>query len=329
MADDSSEPPLLNPVTSTMNPYEILGIIHDPATDTLTRNSPNPITNSNDDPDTKDIGLNPENKTWIRIFKPSQFEHNQEKLLPLIIYFHGGGFILCNANSKIFHNFCKSMANQLSAIVLSVEYRLAPENRLPAAYEDAVESLVWVQNQALDAINGEPWLRNYGNFSKCFIMGCSAGGNIAYNSCLGASELDLAPVKICGLVLNQPYFGGVERSKSELRLVNDKKLPLVVNDLLWELGLPVGVDRDHVYCNPFVDENLERKLMFIRRCLVTCSNEDPLVDRDIQFVKMLEGKGVKVMSWIEEFGFHGMAHSDPVKAQELLKVVKDFILSED
>ncbi|XP_026409492.1 carboxylesterase 1-like [Papaver somniferum] len=327
MADDSSEPPLLNSRTSTMNPYELLGIVHNPDADTLARNSPNPITNSNDDPDTKDIDLNPKNKTWIRIFKPSQSQKTE--LLPLIIYFHGGGFIRCNANSTIFHNFCKSMANQLSAVVLSIEYRLAPENRLPAAYEDAVESLIWVQNQALDTINGEPWLRNYVDFSKCFIMGCSAGGNIAYNSCLRASELDLEPIKICGLILNQPYFGGVERSKSELRLVNDMKLPLVVNDLLWELGLPVGVNRDHVYCNPFVDENLERKLRLIRRCLVTCSNEDPLVDRDIQFVKMLEEKGLKVMSWIEEFGFHGMAHSDPVKAQELLKVVKDFIFSED
>ncbi|XP_026380211.1 probable carboxylesterase 9 [Papaver somniferum] len=224
------------------------------------------------------------------------------------------------------------MANQVSAIVLSVEYRLAPENRLPAAYEDAVESLIWVQNQALDTVNGEPWLRNYGDFSKCFIMGCSAGGNIAYNSCLGASELDLEPIKICGLILNQPYFGGVERSKSELRLVNDKYVPLVVNDLMWELGLPVGVNRDHVYCNPFVvgvDENLERKLRFMKKCLVTCSNEDPLIDRDIQFVKMLEEEGVKVVSWIEEFGFHGMAHSHPVKAQEMLQVVRDFIFCED
>ncbi|XP_026409488.1 probable carboxylesterase 8 [Papaver somniferum] len=267
MADDSSEPPLPNSMTSTMNPYELLGIIHNPTTDTLTRNSPNPITNSNDDPDTKDIELNPKNKTWIRIFRPSESQHNHEQLLPLIIYFHGGGFILRNANSTIFHNFCKSMANQLSAIVLSVEYRLAPENRLPAAYEDAVESLIWVQNQALDTINGEPWLRNYGDFSECFIMGCSAGGNIAYNSCLGPSELDLEPMKICGLILNQPYFGGLERSESELRLVDDKYVPLIVNDLMWELGLPVGVNRDHAYCNPFVvgvGDNLERKLRFIK-----------------------------------------------------------------
>ncbi|RZC57598.1 hypothetical protein C5167_004900 [Papaver somniferum] len=221
------------------------------------------------------------------------------------------------------------MADQLSVMVISVEYRLAPENRLPAAYEDAVESLIWVKNQAMDTINGEPWLRNYVDFSKCFVMGSSAGGNIAYSSCLSASELDLEPIKICGLILNQPHFGGVERTDSELRLVNDDRVPLVVNDLLWELALPIGVNRDHAYCNPFVDENLERKLRFVKRCLVACSKGDPLVDRDIEFAKMLDGKCVQVVSLVAESGSHGAAHTDPNKAQELFKVVKDFMFSEN
>ncbi|KAI3982484.1 hypothetical protein MKX01_031223 [Papaver californicum] len=182
-----------------------------------------------------------------------------------------------HANSTVFHNFCKSMGNQLSAIVLSIEYRLAPENRLPAAYEDATESLIWVENQALDTINEEPWLRNYVDFSKYFIM---------------ASKLDLEPLNICGIILYQPHFCGVERTDSELRLVNDDKVPLVVNDLLWELALPIGVNRDHAYCNLFFDENLERKLRFLRKCLVSCSKGDPL---------------------IEESGFHGMTHTDPKK----------------
>ncbi|KAI3902108.1 hypothetical protein MKW92_019606 [Papaver armeniacum] len=325
MSGQSSEP-LPGSIISTINPYEKLKIIYDPATDSLTRNSSNPITNSDEDPDTKDVDLNPINKTWIRIFRPSRSQNNQ--LLPLIIYFHGGGFIQFHANSTVFHNFCKSMADQLSVMVISVEYRLAPENRLPAAYEDGVESLIWVKNQAPDTINGEPWLRDYVDFSKCFIMGSSAGGNIAYNSCLGASELDLEPIKICGLILNQPHFGGVERTDSELRLVNDERVPLVVNDLLWELALPIGVNRDHAYCNPFVDENLEIKLRSIRRCLVACSKGDPLVDRDIEFAEMLKGKCVEIVSMVAESGFHGMAHTDPNKAEELFKVVKDFIFSQ-
>ncbi|KAI3918068.1 hypothetical protein MKX01_041388 [Papaver californicum] len=307
MANQSLEP-LPNSIISTINPYEKLKIIYEPGIDTLTRNFPKSITNSDDDPNTKDVDLNPINKTWIRIFKPSQSQSNQ--LLPLIIYFHGGGFIQFHAYSAVFHNFCKSMGNQLSAIVLSVEYRPAPENRLPAAYEDAVESLIWVMNQVLDTIDGEPWLRNYADFSKCFIMGSNAGGNIAYNSCLRASELDLEPIKISGIILYQPHF-------------DHKSF-----NLLWKSALPIGVSRDHAYCNPFVDENLEMKLRFIRRCLVACSKGDPLVDRDIEFAKMLEGKCVEVKIWIEESGFRGMAHTDSKKAEELFKVVKDFIFSE-
>ncbi|MCL7032025.1 hypothetical protein MKW94_008155 [Papaver nudicaule] len=303
-------------MTSAMNPYELLRIMHNPAIDTLIRNSPNPITNPNDDPDTKDVNSNPINKIKIRNFKPPQSQQNHEQLFPMILY------------STIFYNFSKSMGNQLSTKVLSVKYRLASEHRLPASYEDVVESLIWVQKQVLDTMNGEPWMRNYGDFSRCFVMWCSAGGNIAYQCFSGASELDLTPITICGLILNQPHYGGVERTSSELRLVNDERVSLVVNDLLWELALPIGVNRDLVYCNPFIDENLERKLRFISRCLVAFSKRDPLVVRDIEFAKMLEGKCVEIMNWIEESGFYGMAHTDQNKVEQLFKVIKDFIFSE-
>ncbi|OVA00178.1 Alpha/beta hydrolase fold-3 [Macleaya cordata] len=329
MADNSS--------TTTINPYEVLKIIHNPD-DTLTRNYPIPDTLSSDDPNSNDILLNPQNKTWIRIFRPTTTKLQDDdftvtKKFPLIIYFHGGGFILCSAFSTVFHDFCKSMATHLSALVLSVEYRLAPENRLPAAYNDATDALNWVRDQALDAINGEKWLRDYADFSKCFIMGCSAGGNIAYHAGLRALEFELEPVlKISGLILNQPFFGGVERTGSELRLVNDKVLPIVMSDMMWGLALPIGADRDHFYCNPIVEIdggtiNGEKLGLMIRRCLLIGSNEDPLIDRQIEFGKMLEGKGVKVVSWIDEECYHGIVHFDQKKAEELFVVVKDFIFS--
>ncbi|OVA00177.1 Alpha/beta hydrolase fold-3 [Macleaya cordata] len=187
------------------------------------------------------------------------------------------------------------MATQVSALIVSVEYRLAPENRLPAAYADAIDAVKWVRNQALDAANGEPWLRDYVDYSKCFFMGCSSGGNVAYHTSLQVLEMDLEPVKISGLVLNQPYFGGSERTGSELRLINDRMLPLVKSDLMWELALPRGADRDHVYCNPMVDDLTRggKKVGLIRRCLVTGFSGDPLIDRQIEFVKMLEEKGIK------------------------------------
>ncbi|OUZ99457.1 Alpha/beta hydrolase fold-3 [Macleaya cordata] len=332
MADQSS--------TTTIDPYELLKIIHNPD-DTLTRNFPISDTPSSDDPNFKDILLNPQHKTWIRIFRPTTTQLQDDdfsvtKKLPLIIYFHGGGFIICSASSTIFHDLCKSMATHLSVLVLSVDYRLAPENRLPAAYDDATDALNWVRDQALDAANGEKWLRDYADFSNCFIMGCSAGGNIAYHAGLRALELDLEPVlKISGLILNQPFFGGVERTGSELRLVNDKVIPIVMTDMMWGLALPIGADRDHFYSNPMVEIdgggtiNGGKLGLMIRRCLLIGGTGDPLIDRQIEFGKMLEGKGVKVVRWIDEEGFHGIVTFEPKKAEEMLGVVKDFIFSNE
>ncbi|OVA00175.1 Alpha/beta hydrolase fold-3 [Macleaya cordata] len=341
MADNQSLEPVNSSTTifsfeqntnGSTNPYEILKIVHN-SDDTLIRNLPIPMTPTTDE-NSKDIPLNAKHKTWIRLFRPTQLQGDNfsaTNKLPVIIYIHGGGFILFSAASTMFHDFCKSMATHLSALIVSVEYRLAPENRLPAAYDDAMEAINWVQNQALDAGNGEPWLRDYADFSKSFIMGCSAGGNIAYHACLRALELDLEPVKINGLILHQPFIGGLKRTESEIRLINDRILPCPVTDLMWELALPIGANRDHVYCNPMVDDETINggKLGLIKRCLVVGCDGDPLIDRQIELMKMLEGKGVKVESWMEEGGFHGIAFLDPQIAEILFGKLKIFIFSDD
>ena len=118
-------------------------------------------------------------------------------------------------------------------------------HRLPAAYEDAVEALQWIKT------NTDDWLTNYVDYSNVFLMGSSAGGNIAYNAGLHAAAVDENQIpKIQGLILVQPFFSGTRRTGSELRLENEPHLALCANDALWELSLPVGVDRDHEYCNP-------------------------------------------------------------------------------
>ncbi|KAK9028226.1 hypothetical protein V6N11_068036 [Hibiscus sabdariffa] len=136
--------------------------------------------------------------------------------LPLVVYFHGGGFILLSTNMGIFHTSCCNLANTVPVVVVSVEYHLAPEHRLPAAYEDGVEALHWIK------MSEEEWLREYVDFSNCFLMGSSAGGNIAYHVGLRAAGVvqELQPLKIKGLVLHQPFFGGKQRSASELRFMN-------------------------------------------------------------------------------------------------------------
>ncbi|XP_050387512.1 carboxylesterase 1-like, partial [Argentina anserina] len=91
----------------------------------------------------KDIPVNPATQTMVRLFLPRNVLGSKTKL-PLMFYYHGGGFLL-QRNLTVFHVFCSNMAMELRALVVSVEYRLTPEHRFPAAYEDAIDVLYWIK----------------------------------------------------------------------------------------------------------------------------------------------------------------------------------------
>ncbi|XP_050263618.1 carboxylesterase 1-like [Quercus robur] len=331
MSGDQTAPPV-----STIDPYEYLQIIQN-SDGTIKRLYEIPSTPAAPDHNgstpviTKDVTLNPNHNTWVRIFLPRQALDNTSTnnsvgntKLPLIVYYHGGGFILLSADSTMNHDFCFNMALQLSAVIVSVEYRLAPEHRLPAAYDDAVEALHWIK------CTQEKLLRDFADYSKCFLMGTSAGGNIAYHVGLRASTAvgDFEPLKIKGLILHHPFFGGSKRTESELRLLNAPVLPLCSTDLMWKLALPIGVDRDHEYCNPTVGDGFDQ-FDQIRELgwwvVVTGCDGDPLIDRQMELVEMLKKKGVKVEAQFNEGDYHGVELMDATKANALSVFLRHFL----
>lgn len=302
---------------------------------TITRNSSifqNTVATSDPDDQTlqvlsKDVPVNQSNNTWVRIFLPRQALDSSPKLnkLPLIVYIHGGGFVIYSPATNIYQELCSNIASEVQAVIVSVGYRLAPEHRLPAAYDDAVEALHWIKTAQ------EEWLQKYADFSCCFIMGDSAGGNIAYRATLlAASQVDhLLPLKIRGLIMIHPFFGGVKRTESELRLLNDPDLPGHITDLMWELSLPPGVDRDHEYSNPTVgggSKLLDQIGLLGWKVMVTGGFGDPLVDRQIELLKIMEQKGVKIVSHFDDSGHRMKDFSDPAKRKAVLGYIKDFVV---
>ncbi|MQL97762.1 hypothetical protein Taro_030461 [Colocasia esculenta] len=323
-----------------MDPYKFLHIKRN-ADGSLTRPIFVPLTTPSDDPSaavlSRDVPLDPSRGTWLRLFLPTDPPASQ--LLPVLTYFHGGGFILFSAASAPFHDSCCQMARKLPALVVSVEYRLAPEHRLPAAYDDAVDAVRWLRrlvDPACPTEAADPWLRGRADFSRCFLAGSSSGGNIAYHAArrlLVEEAEDLRPVVLRGLVLNQPYFGGAERTPSEAASAGDRIVPLAANDLMWELSLPEGDDRDHVFCNPMIhhrrrgteEEAGRTGQALLPRCLVRGYLGDPLIDRQREFAAMLEEQAAGTVALLDREGFHAVELFDSSKAELLIADIKQFL----
>ncbi|KAL0436227.1 UNVERIFIED_CONTAM: putative carboxylesterase 15 [Sesamum radiatum] len=133
----------------------------------------------------------------------------------------------------------------------SKEY-FGEETRLPAAIEDGFASVKWLQDQAL-AEKPDTWLTDEADFSRVFISGDSAGGNIAHNLAvrLGAGSGELAPVRVRGYVYLAPFFGGTVRTGSEAEGPKEAFLNLELIDRFWRLSIPAGETTDHPLVNPF------------------------------------------------------------------------------
>lgn len=320
---------------SKFDPYTHLNVVHDPNDDTLTRLVSLPTTAANPNPSpgepvaSKDLTLNPETKTWVRIFRPAKLPSNDNTVarLPIIIYFHHGGWILLSAADSSIHSNCSQITSEVPAIIVSVNYRLAPEARLPAQYDDAMDAIHWVKKQGLDP-KGEQWIRDYGDLSRCYLYGCGCGGNIVFFLGLKVYEMqtDLEPMQISGIIMNQPMFGGIQRTKSELRFATDQLLPLPVLDLMWDLALPKATDRNHRYCNPTLGGPHKEMIRRLGRSLVIGFGGDPMVDRQQEFVTMLVACGVRVDARFDDLGFHNIDFVDSRRAAAVLSIVKEFII---
>jgi len=122
---------------------------------------------------------------------------------------NGGGFCFQFAFSSVFPKQVNAVAAKANAISVSVKYGLFLERPLPACYEDSWVGLQWVASHA-NRNGSEPWLNEYADFNRVFIGGDSGGGNISHTLAIRVGTLGLSGVRVVGLILVHPFFGGME-----------------------------------------------------------------------------------------------------------------------
>jgi len=99
---------------------------------------------------------------------------------PVVVYFHGGGWVI--ADKQVYDGGARALAKQANAVVVSVDYRLAPEAKFPAAWDDALASYKWVSENAA-SIKGDPM--------RMALAGESAGGNLAVSTAIAVRDAGL------------------------------------------------------------------------------------------------------------------------------------------
>ena len=109
----------------------------------------------------------------VRIYRP----HGPRETRAAVVFCHGGGFVLCDLDSH--DSFCRAMARHTDSVVVSVDYRLAPEHRAPAAAQDVFAAFGWVIEQASE-LGVDP--------ARVLVAGDSAGGNLAAVTALRCRE---------------------------------------------------------------------------------------------------------------------------------------------
>lgn len=256
---------------------------------------------------TRDLRLKLEDRSLeARIFLPKSVtlgeKSLQKKKSPIGLFFHGGGFCYSTAKEKVYDVFCRRIASHVGIVIVSVEYRLAPENPFPAAYEDGFEVLSWLKNNGTE----DPWISSYADISNCFLLGDSAGGNIAHHVSLRARETDLSPLQIRGRCLICPFFGGTDKLESEIKFANGYICGEKVLNIMWKNFLPKGATKDHMASNPVAPTH--PSLKNLPSTLIQVGGSDCLRDRGLLYAEALKKEGVEV----EVINYPNMIHCFPL-----------------
>ena len=242
----------------------------------------------------------------VRIYTPSG-----SGPFPVVIYYHGGGWVIGDLDSH--DNICRKIANRVSAVVLSVGYRLAPEHTFPAAAEDAYAALKWASTNSKE-ING---IKN-----RIAVAGDSAGGNLS--AVVSLMTRDRNGPAIAGQVLIYPATNLSEfNTVSYKDFSNGYYLTKRYMEKFRELYLPDRKDWNNPYASPLLANNLKG----LPPALVITDQFDVLRDEGEAYAERLKEAGVPVRSTRYSGVIHGFVVMDRItgKADDAVDEVASYL----
>jgi acetyl esterase len=205
----------------------------------------------------------------VRVYRPSADP------APVLAYFHGGGWVLGSLNTH--HGVCATLAQLSGCVVCSVDYRMAPEHRFPAAVEDAWAATTWLAEHAAE-IGGRP--------GALAVGGDSAGGNLAAVCALKARDAGL-PIAL--QILVYPVTDADLETSTYLEFADGYFLTKYSMHWFWNHYLPDG-DRFQPDASPLRAEDVGGTAP----ALVLTAEFDPLRDECEAYARRLEEAGVPV-----------------------------------
>ncbi|WP_036506188.1 alpha/beta hydrolase [Nocardioides sp. URHA0020] len=224
----------------------------------------------------------------LRIYTPQAWRRTPR---PVVLNFHGGGFVLGSARQCDWS--CSIVAKELDAVVVSVDYRLAPTHRYPAGLLDCYDALEWVAAHAPD-LGGDP--------SRIGVMGDSAGGNLAAVIAIAARD-ESGPV-IGHQALIYPVTDMTEALQDDPSYVDNTDRGIVLSNEDMEIFRDFYVS-EHDDAGDFrLSPVLAPDLSGLPPAVVVVAGLDPLHDSGVRYAQALVDAGNEVA--VEDF--HVMPH---------------------
>lgn len=212
----------------------------------------------------------------LRVYRPA----GGEARLPVVVFFHGGGWVL--GSPRMYDPLCSFLSEAVDAVVVSVDYRMAPEHRAPQAVHDCVDAVRWAgSSTGKDVLDADP--------DRLAVCGDSAGGNLAAVACHVLRDEGGPMVAHQALV-----YPGTDATMSQPSVALHAHAPILTRAKILAFVAHYLGEEGLAPEDPLVSPLWAADLGGLPPALVQTADLDPLRDEGARYAEVLSSAGVQV-----------------------------------